>query len=630
MEVEQYKNNRVLVVDDQTEIHNDFIEMLTPDTSGRSTDAFAATFMDEVDGFTFPQYEIMHATGGEEACRIVQDAIDSGDPIALAFVDVRMPPGIDGVETIRQIRRIDCDIEIVIMTAYADRPLSDIIQDMELLHKLLYIRKPFAWEEIQQITLSLVGKWNIEQDLNQKRRQLADSHQKLEAVLDAAGDAMVMFDPVGCVVFANRGYQELVDLRQIEMKAISPEALSARFEERFREPSLPELEGRFVFKNGENLVEAVASGQLPGQRLFYRSNVPVHDDRQGEIGRLIVLRDVSSEIEIERMRAEVLRLRTELDTTYSFAGMVGASAKMRRVYELIQQVADSDVTVLIRGESGTGKEMVAKSFHFHSVRRKRPFVAVNCVALPETLIESELFGHEKGAFTGANTRRPGAFERADGGTIFLDEIGEMNPVAQTKLLRVLQEREIQPIGASATRRIDVRVIAATNTNLEDALQKGKFRQDLYYRLAVFPIEIPPLRERREDIPVLANHFLKKYAEQANRSIVGLSNATVRTLLQYAWPGNVRELENAIERAVLLETTAVLQVDNLPPELLHLPVRNDSFDSEAILPLETVERRHLVHALEASQDNVARAAQALGINRATLYRKLKKYGLRPKQ
>ena len=206
----------------------------------------------------------------------------------------------------------------------------------------------------------------------------------------------------------------------------------------------------------------------------------------------------------------------------------------------------------------------------------------------------------------------------------------MNPSAQAKLLRVLQEREIQPVGASATRSINVRVIAATNTNLEDALQNGKFRKDLYYRLAVFPIEIPPLRERREDIPVLANHFLKKYAEQANRSLVGLSNATVRTLLQYAWPGNVRELENAIERAVLLETTAVLQVGSLPPEVLQVAVRKDSLGSEAILPLETVERRHLVHALEASQDNVARAAQALGINRATLYRKLKKYGLRPKQ
>ncbi len=630
MALEQYKNNRVLVVDDQAEIHNDFIEMLTPNPRDQSTDAFAATFVEEVDTFDFPQFEISHATGGREACLIVQEAKDSGYPIALAFVDIRMPPGIDGVETIRRVRRIDRDIEIVIMTAYADRPLSDIIQDMELLHKLLYIRKPFAWEEIQQITLSLVGKWNIEQDLNNKRRQLAESHQRLEAVLDAAGDAMVMFDPDGRVVFANRGYQQLVDLRQNEMKAISPVELSARFEERFREPGLPEVEGKFVFMSGENLVEEIASDQLPGKRLFYRSDAPVHDDRQGEIGRLMVLRDVSSEIEVERMRAEVLRLRTELETTYSFAGMVGASSQMRRVYELIQQVADSDITVLIRGESGTGKEMVAKSFHFNSVRRKRPFVTVNCAALPETLIESELFGHEKGAFTGADNRRTGAFERADGGTIFLDEVGEMNPSAQAKLLRVLQEREIQPVGASATRSINVRVIAATNTNLEDALQSGSFRQDLYYRLAVFPIEIPPLRERREDIPVLANHFLKKYAERADRSIGGLSNAAVRTLLQYAWPGNVRELENAIERAVLLETTAVLQVNNLPPELLPLSDPEDALDSAGILPLETVERQALVHALKASRNNVARAARGLGINRATLYRKLKKYGLRSEQ
>ena len=627
MEYAHYKNNRVLVVDDQVEIHNDFIEMLTPETADRSTDAFVDAFVDEVDTFDFPQFEISHATGGEEACQIVQNARDSGCPIALAFVDVRMPPGIDGVETIRRVRKIDRDVEVVIMTAYADRPLSEIIQDMELLHKLLYIRKPFAWEEIQQITLSLVGKWNIERDLNKKRRQLADSHQRLEAVLDATGDAMVMFDPAGCMVFANRGYERMVGVDPGEMKYISPEALTARFEERFREPSLPELEGRFVLKKGGNLVEEVVSDRLPGQRLFFRSDAPVQDDQEGEIGRLIVFRDVSSEIEIERMRAEVLRLRTELETTYSFAGMVGASTKMRQVHELIQQAAESDITVLIQGESGTGKEMVAKSFHFSSVRQAGPFVAVNCAALPDTLIESELFGHEKGAFTGATQRRIGAFERADGGTIFLDEISEMTPGAQAKLLRVLQEREIQRIGGSGTRPVDVRVIAATNTNLDDAIQKGEVRRDLFYRLAVFPIAIPPLRERREDIPVLANHFLKKYAERAKHSIGGISNAAVRLLLQYDWPGNVRELENAIERAVLLETTAVLQVGNLPPELLRLPVSEDSPGGDAILPLETVERRALVHALEVSQDNVARAARGLGINRATLYRKLKKYGLR---
>lgn len=632
MRFEFYRNNRVLVVDDQKEIHDDFVEMLTPDSSGHSTDLLADAFIDEGDKFNLPEFEILHATGGEEALQIVQETRDSGNPIAAAFVDIRMPPGIDGVETIRRIRRVDHDIEIVIMTAYTDRALSDIIQDMDLLHKLLYIRKPFAGEEIQQITLSLVGKWNIERDLNEKRRQLADSHQRLEAVLDATGDAMVMFDPGGSVVFANRGYEELVDLKQNELKTIPPEALSARFEDRFRDLSLPEMERKFAVEDGGNLVEEVAAGQLPEPRLFYRSDSPVQDDRQGEIGRLIVLRNVSREVEIERMRAEVLRLRTELETTFSFAGMVGASSKMRQLYRLIQQAADSDITVLIRGETGTGKEMVAKSFHFNSARREAPFVAVNCAALPESLIESELFGHESGAFTGATKRRVGTFERADGGTIFLDEISEMSPAAQAKLLRVLQEREIQPIGASATRSIDVRVIAATNTKLDEAIRKGNFRQDLYYRLAVFPIVIPPLRERREDIPVLADHFLKKYAERASHTISGLSNATMRALLQHDWPGNVRELENAIERAVLLETTGLLQVANLPPELAELPVGpvgEEAATTMAILPLELVERQALVQALEISGNNVANAARALNINRATLYRKLKKYGLQSK-
>ena len=628
MRPEHYRNNRVLVVDDQTEIHDDFVEMLTSEGVGHATDALAAAFVDDQEAFEFPEFEILHSMSGEEAVWMVREARDSGRPIALAYVDIRMPPGIDGVETIQQIRRIDQDVEVVIMTAYTDRSLSDIIQDMELLHKLLYIRKPFAGEEIQQITLSLVGKWNIERDLSEKRKELSDSHQRLEAVLNATGDAMVMFDPAGSVAYANRGYENLVELKRAELKTISPEALSNRFEERFREPSLPELSGRFVLEHEGTLVEEVAAGRLPGQRLFFRSNAPVRDDREREIGRLVVLRDVSGEIEIERMRAEVLRLRTELETTYSFSGMVGASSEMRQVYELIQQAADSDITVLIRGESGTGKELVAKSFHFNSERQEGPFVAVNCAALPDALIESELFGHVKGAFTGAIKRRIGAFERADGGTIFLDEIGEMSPSAQAKLLRVLQEREIQPIGASSTRRVDVRVIAATNTNLDDMVSAGRFRQDLFYRLAVFPIVIPPLRERREDIPVLANHFLKKHAEKTGNSIGGLSNATVRLMLEYDWPGNVRELDNAIQRAVLLETTSVLQAGNLPPALSQRPVPKEA-SALAILPLATVERKALAQALKVTDGNVMEAAQALGINRATLYRKLKKYGLGPK-
>ena len=254
-------------------------------------------------------------------------------------------------------------------------------------------------------------------------------------------------------------------------------------------------------------------------------------------------------------------------------------------------------------------------------------MAINCAALPEGLIESELFGHEKGAFTGATERRIGAFERAEGGTIFLDEIADMQPMLQAKLLRVLQEKEIQRLGGTVTHPIDVRVISATNKDLEDAIRTGTFREDLFYRLAAFPIVIPPLRQRREDIPLLANHFLEQYAERNNKSISGLSTGALRVLLQYDWPGNVRELENAIERAVLLETTEVLQVGNLPPQLALLEAGHNNYSvPTAVLPLEEVERQAMAHALKALGHNVSAAARALGCNRATLYRKLKKYNL----
>ena len=374
-------------------------------------------------------------------------------------------------------------------------------------------------------------------------------------------------------------------------------------------------------------MQEVNSDKVPTQRLFYRSIAPVRDDRQDVIGQLRVYRDMSREIEIEQMKAEVLRLNTELEMTYSFDGIIGGSPKMRQMYALMQRAIESDITVLVRGESGTGKELVARSFHFSSSRKSAPFLAINCAALPETLIETELFGHERGAFTGAMRRQIGVFERAEGGTVFLDEVGAMQPALQTRLLRVLQERKIRRIGGTTTHSVNVRVIAVTNSNLEDAVRAGTFREDLFYRLAAFPIFIPPLRERREDIPALANHFLKKYTERSGKTINALSTAVLRILLQYDWPGNVRELENAIKRAVLLETSEVLQISSLPPELSPMIAspRHPAAPT-GVLPLVEVERQAIAHALEAAAHNVTDAARSLGIDRTTLYRKLKKYGL----
>ena len=627
MTVRDFGNKRVLIVDDQKEIHDDFVEMLKPSLVEAATDELAEAFVLEEDQSFLPEFELLHATSGEEACEIIKTGKDSNCPIAVAYVDIRMAPGIDGVETIRRVREIDRDIEIVIMTAYTDKSLPEIIHDMALPHKMLYVRKPFAREEIQQITLSLVGKWNVEQELAEKRRQLTIGHQRLEAVLDATGDAMAMYDLTGCLVFANQGYEKIFDMTENELKNVQPDALMARFQERFQEPSLRDVEGRFLIEDSSNLVEETTAGQVPKQRLFYQTTAPVHDGRGKAIGSLMVYRDVSKEIEVEQMKAEVLRLRSELETTYSFAGMVGASPKMQQVYALMNQAAESDITVLIRGESGTGKELVAKSFHFNSSRKTGPFLAINCAAIPETLIESELFGHERGAFTGATKQRIGTFERARGGTVFLDEIGDMQPALQVKLLRVLQEREIQRVGGTTAISVDVRVLAATSKHLEGAIKAGEFREDLFYRIAAFPIVIPPLRERREDIPLLAKHFLEKHAERIGKSISGISTAALRLLLQYDWPGNVRELENAVERAVLLETTDVLQANNLPPQLLPTGAsQSDSPEPTTVLPLAEVERQAVIHALKVSANNVTEAARALGLNRATLYRKLKKYDL----
>lgn len=316
---------------------------------------------------------------------------------------------------------------------------------------------------------------------------------------------MAMYDVSERLVFANRWYEELMGTSAAELERMEPREVDTLVWQRFRESRLDDAERQALVAGVENLVEWRGTDSAPEPRLFHRSKMAVRDDRAhagpGEvIGELFVYRDVSKAIEAERMKAEVVRLRGELETTSPFASLVGSSVGMQQVYLLMQRALESDITVLIHGESGTGKELVAQSLHDNSARSGGPFLEVNCVAMPEGLIESELFGHEQGAFTGATRRRIGTFERAAGGTVLLDEIGDMAPVLQAKLLRVLQERRIQRVGGVASIPVDVRVIAATNKELESEVRAGRFREDLYYRVAAYPIAIPPLRERREDIP----------------------------------------------------------------------------------------------------------------------------------
>ena len=291
-------------------------------------------------------------------------------------------------------------------------------------------------------------------------------------------------------------------------------------------------------------------------------------------------------------------------------------------------VAPTDATVLLTGESGTGKEVIANAIHHNSPRAGQPFIKVACASLPETLLESELFGHEKGAFTGAVARRAGRFELAHRGTIFLDEVGEMSPATQTKLLRVLQERAFEPLGSARTVTVDIRVIAATNRELEKEVKEGRFREDLYYRLNVVPIVVPPLRERKEDVPLLADHFLAIYREKNRKPIMAISGKALDLLVRYDWPGNVRELENCIERAVIMGRDEVIVPADLPPQIRMLP--QDSSEAEFAIPsgisLDTMERALIVKTLDETGGNRTRTAEILGINRRTLQNKLKEYGI----
>jgi two-component system response regulator HydG len=324
------------------------------------------------------------------------------------------------------------------------------------------------------------------------------------------------------------------------------------------------------------------------------------------------------------LREEVKRLRKAVDGTQRFEEILGSSPAMLKMCELVTRVADTETTVLITGESGTGKELVAKALHAKSGRKEGQFVAINCAAMPENLLESELFGHTRGAFTDARTARPGLFIKASRGTLFLDEIGEMPAGMQAKLLRALQERTVRPVGGDQEQPFDARIIAATNRDLETEVEEKRFREDLFYRINVVRIHVPPLRARGSDILLLAQHFLDRYAAQSRRPVAGMTSAAADKLLSYPWPGNVRELQNCIERAVALAQFDQIGVDDLPEKIKDYKTARisvESNDPAELLPMEEVERRYILKVLEAVGGNKTLAAQVLGFDRRTLYRKL---------
>ncbi|RMD90120.1 MAG: sigma-54-dependent Fis family transcriptional regulator [Calditrichaeota bacterium] len=344
---------------------------------------------------------------------------------------------------------------------------------------------------------------------------------------------------------------------------------------------------------------------------------------------------VHNAIQQKCLRDEVKRLRREVTSKYGFENIIGKNEKMQAIFNLIRDVADTDATVLIRGETGTGKELIAKALHFNSPRKNRAFVRVSCAALTETLLESELFGHEKGAFTGALKTRIGRFEQADGGTIFLDEVGDIPLSTQAKLLRVIQEREFERVGGNVTIKVDVRIISATNRDLEKAVTNGEFREDLFYRLNVIPIEVPPLRERIDDIPLLAFHFLKMYAERFKKDVHDISQEAIELLINQDWPGNIRELENVMERAVILEKS-----NKITPDTISICIKrtadssyryfineNIPFNQLKAQLVDKFEREYITKLLEKHKGNITLSARDAGMHYKNFCEKMKKYGIK---
>jgi len=326
---------------------------------------------------------------------------------------------------------------------------------------------------------------------------------------------------------------------------------------------------------------------------------------------------------------ENLFLKQKLKDVETRSGIIGESPRLKEVFHLIEKVAPTDATVLIQGDSGTGKELVARRLHELSTRRDKTFLSINCGALPLTLLESELFGYEKGSFTGATSSKEGLFKAADGGTLFLDEIGDMPQALQVKLLRVLQDKEILPIGGRKSFTVNVRILSATNKNLKEEIEKGRFREDLYYRINIFTIDVPPLRERTEDIPLLLNHFMKRYNKEFGKNVDRVSPELMRFFLEYDWPGNIRELENYVERAILMAEGKQLELSAIPADV-QVPSKTSSGEPEDILPFkeakENFERNYIVFLLKKYNGVISKAARASRIPRPNFYEKLKKYGI----
>ncbi len=519
-----------------------------------------------------------------------------GSDFDLVFADILLG-GRTGIDVMRVVRERGLSAQVVIITGAPD---IDTASEALRLGAFDYISKP-----VDQETLLHIAK------TASKHKLLIDEKEKyranLEAIFRSVKDAIITVDENLRIVEVNEAAEKLCGLTRDDRGGLFSSARTDCGKKCLETLAMAiEKKEPLEIDRLECMRRAV-----PGQ-VVNISTVPLLDHQRVSPGAVMVVRD----------ETRLARLERDLGERQKFHNIVGGSGKMQKIYNLIEMLADLQTTVLITGESGTGKELAAEALHYRGGRSGKPLVKVNCAALSESLLESELFGHVKGAFTGAVKDKVGRFQRADGGTIFLDEIGEISPRTQLRLLRVLQEMEFERVGDSTPIRVDVRVIAATNKNLAEKVGKGEFREDLYYRLKVVEINLPPLRDRQEDISCLIDHFLEKFNKKLNREVVAVSDDVRKILMGYQWPGNVRELEHTLEHACILSLTDTITLDDLP---VHFKEQSGA-GLMAESANEGDEVAEILAALEKTAGNKVRAARLLGIDRKTLYRKIDRYNI----
>lgn len=563
------KKHRILVIDDEESIRYTFESFL----------------LDE-------GYSVDTARDYNEAVGCLNDA-----DFDLVFADVVLPGGKTGIDVFRELRSRNLDCPVVMITG---DPNVESASDAVRLGAFDYIPKPLRQETLLRVAAMALKHKAITEEKERYR-------SNLEAIFRSVKDAIITVDRDTTVMEINAAASKICGL--------SRETIGQSFGTVPADCSKNCLEALGETIETKRPVEVFrlecGHKSSPG-RVVTLSTSPLLDHQGVFSGVVIVVRDETRLADLER----------DLKERRQFHNIVGSDWKMQEIYSLIESLADVQTTVLIAGESGTGKELVAEALHYRGVRSDKPLVKVNCAALSENLLESELFGHVKGAFTGAITDKAGRFQKANGGTIFLDEIGDISQRTQLRLLRVLQEMEFERVGDSTPVRVDVRVIAATNQDLDEKVRRGEFREDLYYRLKVVEIRLPAVRDRLEDIPLLTDHFLRKFNKKFNKEITGISGDVQKIFMNYRWPGNVRELEHTIEHAFILCRQNIITVDHLPGNIKSSPEAEMSGAARE----NRDEAGEIFRALEKTGGNKAKAARLLGIDRKTLYRKMEKHNL----